>query len=302
MKLLGSIGTLATGLLLLSGEALALTYKGFSIGANRPDGACKYTADWKADFQTIKSWNKGFNAVRLYASSDCNTLAKAVPAAKATGMKILVGVWATDDAHFGAEKAALLKAIKTHGTSWIAAISVGSEDLYRKDITPQKLATHIYDVRGMVRQYNKNLKVGHTDTWTAWVDGANDVVTKACDIAITNGFPYWQGVSIKDALRLKTFQNSYWNVKKRVNSVHPGIQVWVGETGWPTAGANFQNAAATTSALKSYYNTVACWLWSQTNASAFWFTAFDSPKATPEVEKHFGLADSKRKLKFALTC
>ncbi|KAF5025718.1 hypothetical protein F66182_2185 [Fusarium sp. NRRL 66182] len=282
MKLFGSIGALAAALLLLPGQALAGQYKGFSIGANRPDGACKYTADWKKDFQTIKSWGKGFNAVRLYASSDCNNwqlaLAKAVPAAKATGMKILVGVWSTNDAHFGAEKAALLKAIKAHGTTWIAAISVGSEDLYRKDISPQKLATQIYDVRGMVRQFNKNIKVGHTDTWTAWVDGANDVVTKASDM------------------------NSYWDVKRRVKAVNPKATVWVGETGWPTKGPNFNKAAATAASAKSYYNTVACWLWSQPDASAFWFTAFDTPSRSTQVEKYFGIADSNRKLKFPLTC
>ncbi|KAF4982290.1 hypothetical protein FZEAL_2076 [Fusarium zealandicum] len=323
MKLLNSISTLAAGLLLLSGQALAGQYKGFSMGANKANGDCKATADWKTDFQTIKGWGKGFNAVRLYACSDCDSkfpqagyisspslysqrrktaLARAVPAAKATGMKLLVGVWATDDGHFGAEKAALLKAIKAHGTTWIAAISVGSEDLYRKDISPQKLATQIYDVRGMVQQYNKNIKVGHTDTWTAWVDGRNDVVTKACDLVITNGFPYWQGVAIKDAIRLKTFQNSFWSVKHHVNAVNSKAKVWIGETGWPTAGANFQKAAATTASLKSYYNSVACYLWKQTDSSAFWFTAFDTPKASVEVEKHFGLADSNRKLKFPLTC
>ncbi|KAH7161892.1 glycoside hydrolase superfamily [Dactylonectria macrodidyma] len=302
MKLLNSVATLAAAILLLPGQAMAGTYKGFSMGANRADGACKSQADWKKDFQTIKGWGKGFNAVRLYATSDCNTLANAVPAAKATGIKLLVGVWATDDGHFGAEKAALLKAIKTHGTGWIAAISVGSEDLYRKDITPQKLATQIYDVRGMVRQYNKNLKVGHTDTWTAWVDGANDVVTKACDIAITNGFPYWQGVNSKDAIRKKTFQNSFWSVQKHVKQVNSKAKVWVGETGWPTAGASFQGAAATTTSLKNYYASVACWLWAKPDTSGFWFTAFDAPTASPEVEKHFGIADSKRKLKFALPC
>ncbi|KAH6867710.1 family 17 glycoside hydrolase [Thelonectria olida] len=298
MKLLN----LAAALLLLPAQALAGQYKGFSIGANKADGGCKATTDWKKDFQTIKGWGKGFNAVRLYACSDCNILANAVPAAKATGLKILVGVWATDDAHFGAEKAALLKAIKTHGTDWIAAISVGSEDLYRKDITPQKLATQIYDVRGMVGQFSKKIKVGHTDTWTAWVDGANDVVTKACDIAITNGFPYWQGVSIKDAIKQKTFQTSYSKVKSHVKAVNPKASVWVGETGWPTKGASFKKAVASLYDLKTYYNNVGCWLWKQTDASAFWFTAFDSPQSTPEVEKHFGIADSSRKLKFTLSC
>lgn len=70
MKLFSTLSTLAT-VLLLAGEAIAGTYKGFSIGANRADGACKKVADWKADFQAIKSWNKGYNAVRLYAASDC---------------------------------------------------------------------------------------------------------------------------------------------------------------------------------------------------------------------------------------
>ncbi|CVK94848.1 related to glucan 1,3-beta-glucosidase [Fusarium mangiferae] len=302
MKLFGSIGAVAAALMLLPGQALAGQYKGFSMGANRADGLCKYTADWKKDFQTIKSWNKGFNAVRLYSADDCNTLVKAVPAAKQTGMKILVGVWATDDAHFGRDKAALLKVIKQYGTDWIAAISVGSEDLYRKDISPDKLAQQIYDVRGMVRQFNKNLKVGHTDTWTAWVDGRNDVVTKACDIAITNGFPYWQGVPIKEALQKKTFQNSYWSVQKHVKAVNSKAAVWVGETGWPTKGANYQKAAATTASLQSYYNNVGCWLWQQKDASGFWFTAFDAPLATPEVEANFGIANKDRKLKFSLTC
>jgi exo-beta-1,3-glucanase (GH17 family) len=128
------------------------------------------------------------------------------------------------------------------------------------------------------------------------------VVIKACDIAITNGFPYWQGVSMKDAIKLKTFQNSYWQVKSHVKAVNSKASVWVGETGWPTKGANFKKALATLADLKTYYNTVGCWLWKQTDSSAFWFTAFDSPQASPEVEKHFGLADSSRKLKFALSC
>ena len=72
MKLFSTLSTLAVALM-MSGEALAGTYKGFSIGANRADGACKWEADWKKDFQAIKSWNKGFNAVRLYSADDCNS-------------------------------------------------------------------------------------------------------------------------------------------------------------------------------------------------------------------------------------
>ena len=69
-------------------------WKGFNLPANLPSGACKGPNDWKKDFAVLKSLPGKFNAARLYAASDCNTLANAVPAAKASGIKILVGVWA----------------------------------------------------------------------------------------------------------------------------------------------------------------------------------------------------------------
>ena len=68
-------------------------WKGFNLPANLPSGPCKGPNDWKKDFAVLKSLPGKFNAARLYAASDCNTLANAVPAAKASGIKILVGVW-----------------------------------------------------------------------------------------------------------------------------------------------------------------------------------------------------------------
>ncbi|KAF3939200.1 hypothetical protein ABW19_dt0204127 [Dactylella cylindrospora] len=298
MRSFNTMIALLAALLLLPGQTLAAYWKGFSMGANTATGACKSRGDWEADFAAIKSWNKGFNAARLYASSDCNTLANAVPAAQKYGFKLLVGVWATDGAHFGREKAALEAAIRQYGTGWIAAISVGSEDLYRKDISPQQLANQIYDVRGMVRQWNNKLLVGHTDTWTAWVDGANDVVTRACDIVITNGFPYWQGATIARAKRV--YQESVWATQGHVAAVKPGIKVWIGETGWPSVGDNFGASVPSRPNAQKYYDAVACWIFPKANA--FWFTAFDAPAAQPKVEQGFGVAYYTRKLKIKLTC
>lgn len=162
-------------------------WKGFNIGANNADGSCKTTAQWTDAFNKLKGLPQHITSVRLYASSDCNTLANAVPAAKNTGTQILVGVWAEDSNHFEAEKQALLDAISAHGKDWIIAITVGSEDLYRKDIDPQTLANRIYDVRGMVRSVGVQAEVGHVDTWTAWVDGANQVVIQASDFIGMDG-------------------------------------------------------------------------------------------------------------------
>lgn len=102
-------------------------WTGFNVGANNEDGSCKTTAQWETAFNKLKSLPQHITSVRLYASSDCNTLEYAVPAAINTGTNILVGVWTEDANHYTAEKNALKAAIAAHGSQWILAISVGSE-------------------------------------------------------------------------------------------------------------------------------------------------------------------------------
>ena len=78
------------------------------------------------DFQALHDLPGQFTSARIYAASDCNTLANAVPAAIAAGTSLLVGVWTEDNAHFEAEKAALLAIVQQYGFDWMAAVSVGS--------------------------------------------------------------------------------------------------------------------------------------------------------------------------------
>ncbi len=133
----------------------AATYlKGFNPGANNPDGSCKTQADWKKDFQTMQSLPGSFPNAQLFAASDCNTVANAVPAAITTNTKLLVGVWTEDWNHSGAENAALLATVKQYGHEWMLAVSVGSEDLYRKETPASTLVGQIYSVRGILSTVN----------------------------------------------------------------------------------------------------------------------------------------------------
>lgn len=146
----------------------AYAQQGFNIAANTPSGGCKATSDWQYNFNVMKGLPGGFNSARVYASSDCNTLQNAVPAAMNTGIKLLAGVWTEDVNHYNREKAALKSAIQAHGGSWLSAISVGSEDLYRGDTNAATLANQINEIRSMVRGMGVNVPVGHVDTYTTW--------------------------------------------------------------------------------------------------------------------------------------
>lgn len=63
---------------------------GFSLGVKNPDGSCKSTADFEKDFDVLKGLS---TLVRTYSASDCNTAKNIIPAAKAKGFKVVLGVW-----------------------------------------------------------------------------------------------------------------------------------------------------------------------------------------------------------------
>lgn len=164
-------------------------WRGFNLAAQRPEGGCKTQSDWESDFRAIKSLPGNFGSARLYASSDCDTLVHAVPASFATGVKILAGVWSQNADHFNAEKVALLAAVKQYGRQWLVAVSVGSEDLYRKETTGDFLAGQINDVRRMLASVGAEaIWVGHVDTWTTWVKPENAAVSFHISLSFASFF------------------------------------------------------------------------------------------------------------------
>jgi len=109
-------------ILALSFAALSTAFRSFNCLALKPSGYCKNRWDWENDFNTMKEYS--FDSMRVLASSDCNTVAEAVPAAIATGCKILATVWTQDDWHFGQETTALLSAVRQYGFGKIVSRGV----------------------------------------------------------------------------------------------------------------------------------------------------------------------------------
>lgn len=246
------------------------------------------------DFQVLASLPGQFTSARVYAASDCNTLATAVPAAIAAGTSLLVGVWTEDAVHYDAEKAALLAAVHQYGYDWIAAVSVGSEDLYRGDTSAESLASQINDVRGMLWGAGAGaLMVGHVDTWTAWVNPANNAVIQACDFIGTDGYPYFQDASVNDGYNV--FWQSVTNVGNMVAQVKPGTPIWITETGWPVGGGAMGAAMPSVNNAHMYWESVACTAFSKMDT--FWYTLQDYTSSPS-----FGVVDANFIPLFDMTC
>jgi glucan 1,3-beta-glucosidase len=63
----------------------------FALGDKNGDGTCKTQSDWAADFKAIGT--VGSKVVRTYSASECDTAKEILPAAKAAGFKVILGVW-----------------------------------------------------------------------------------------------------------------------------------------------------------------------------------------------------------------
>ncbi len=267
-------------------------YQGFNIAAELASGACRTESDWEFAFNKIASFPGEFRNARLFASSDCNTLANAVPAAIRTDTKLLVGVWTQDDAHFDAEKQALLQAVQQYGKDWILAVSVGSEDLYREETTADILASKINDVRGMLWSVGASDKsIGHVDTWTAWVDGRNTAVIEAVDWLGNDLYPYWQGIGTDNGAA----NNAYWEAVNNVRAVSQGKEVWTTETGNPVTGDTIGDSVPSIEAAQIYWWQVTCASVKEMNY--FWFD-LDNFSASPQ----FSVLDANYNPLFDMTC
>ena len=63
---------------------------GFAVGNTKPDGSCKSQQDYERDLDALTGPSK---VVRTYTSDGCNTAKSIIPAAKAKGFQVVLGVW-----------------------------------------------------------------------------------------------------------------------------------------------------------------------------------------------------------------
>ncbi|KAH9844528.1 Glycoside hydrolase [Teratosphaeria destructans] len=291
--------------------ALATTeaaHTGFNYGSTFTDGRAKQQSDYQAEFsraKTLQGTNGEFTSARLYTmiqGGTTDTPISAIPAAIATQTSLLLGLWASaGQADFTNEVTALKSAISQYGSSFtnlITGISVGSEDLYRISPTgienhsgvgvgPDVLVDYINQVKtAIANTAAAGAKVGHVDTWTAWVNKTNDAVISAVDFLGVDAYPYFQNTEANSIDNAKSlFFEAYDNT---VGAAH-GKPVMVTETGWPVSGPTQNEAVAGTSEAETYWQAVACDLISR-GIDTYWYVLQDAAPNTPSPS--FGIVGS----------
>ncbi|KAB8231561.1 glycoside hydrolase superfamily [Aspergillus alliaceus] len=277
---------------------------GLALGNKNPDGTCKSTSDYEADFDALKSLT---TLVRTYSANDCNTAVNIVPAAKNKQFKVVLGVWADYDESFNNDLNVLKQTVPGN-EDVVHAITVGSETLYRNGLTAQQLLDKI----NQVQKVFPKVSVGTVDSWNKYNDGTADpIIQGGVKYFLANGFAYWQGKDIDHATA--TYFDDIAQAKAHIEKIAGNadkIQFGNGETGWPTdGGSDYGAAKASTKSAERYWKESVCAMLAW-GVDVFYFEAFDEswkPKSVGDNgesmdETHWGLFTADRKAKFDLSC
>jgi glucan 1,3-beta-glucosidase len=207
--------------------------------------------------------------------------------AKEYGIKTLVGAWLGDDPEINEREIEGLIKLSNEGLVDIAA--VGNEVMYRKDLSEDQLLEFIERVKNAIPD---SIPVGYVDAYYEFT--IRPRITEACDLILTNCYPYWEGCNLDYSLG--HIKQMYHQALDAGN----GKKVIITETGWPSKGESFKDShPSKENAIKYYINTQ---LWSQQDdIDIFYFSSFDESwkvGAEGEVGAYWGIWDKNENLKY----
>ena len=129
--------------------------------------------------------------IRTFSCSDENMRIPIL--AKELGFKTLVGAWLGKD--LDKNQIEVNKLIELCNDGYIDVAAVGNEVMYRKDLSEEKLIEYIKYVKSKIKT---KVPVGYVDAYYEF--SSRPSITDACDVILTNCYPYWEGCNIDYSL------------------------------------------------------------------------------------------------------
>lgn len=203
------------------------------------------------------------------------------------GIKTLVGAWLGTDHEINEREIDAVIAIGRAGHADIVA--VGNEVLLREDLSEDELLACIE----RVRQALPGVTVGYVDAY--YLFEKHPRITAACDVILSNCYPFWEGCPREQALAYMQ------SMVSRIQAVAAGKRVIISETGWPDQGSAFHGAVPSVEGAMRYFLDTQRWA-RDDGIEVFYFAAFDEAwkvGAEGDVGAYWGLWDKNGVPKFS---
>mmetsp|Transcript_19700 Transcript_19700/g.41484 ORF Transcript_19700/g.41484 Transcript_19700/m.41484 type:complete len:649 (+) Transcript_19700:199-2145(+) len=280
--------------------------------------------DWAADAERCKTreeivrdltlLSRITNKIRLLSINDCKQgeLVRSVLENELkeqnTTMQLWLGLWVGQDPNGFAGEVAALEDLLREATSTstststilsnnqLLGVSVGSEAIYRKEITVEEAIANLDTVRALLKEYRVDVPAAIVDI--APIYSNSQALRLASDVIMTNTFPFWEGTPIEEAID-ELDEDLQWLLQLPESE---GKRFVLGEHGWPSEGYNADVAGiASPQNQQRYMAESFCYVRDQ-GWEYYVFTGIDNawrqlqdPDNT--IEGNWGFLDSDLKLK-----
>ena len=228
-----------------------------------------------------------FSWIRSFSTTQGNDLIPIV--AKEHGLKTLVGAWLGKDDDKNRLEMERLIELAHEGAVDIAA--VGNEVLYREDLSEDQLLAFMQEAR---ERLPSHIPMGYVDAYYEFE--ARPKITAACDVLLTNCYPFWEGCAIEYSLLYMK------DMYRRTQVAAGDKRVIITETGWPNKGEKFHGAEPSQENAVRYFLNTQHWAHSD-DIEIFYFSSFDESwkvGAEGDVGAFWGLWDKDEQLKYTV--
>ena len=228
-----------------------------------------------------------FHAVRTY--SVLKGLHKVPELATKHNLNVTLGAWIGKDLEKNRQEIETLIQLSREENPRIVRLTVGNEVLTRKDLPKGQLIDYIREVRKRTWR-----PVSTSETWDKWI--ANPELADEVDYLGVHILPYWEGISIDDAV------DAVFERYHQLQVAFPQKPIVITEVGWPSDGQPYGHASASVANqakfLREFLNRAA-----KDKLAYYVIEAFDQPfKMADEgsVGAYWGIFNADRQLKYPM--
>ncbi|KAJ2234464.1 glycoside hydrolase 3 protein [Coemansia sp. RSA 1722] len=276
----------------LASVASAAMFNGLSYNPKQlTTGECPTVNTVKDDLKVLSAYT---NQVRIYSVNDCNQGEPVLRAMENTNWKVQLGLWVSDvEEVFEKDRDELIRLAGVFDfKKQVSAVIVGNEAIYREEQNSAQMAAKVKDVKAALTKAGlSSIPVTVSETWPYY----DKTLIDAVDYVNVHAFPFWEGTKIEDA-QDKMFGHIY-----DIQNLAGSKKVVVGETGWPDAGGNFEDAVPSLKNEHRYMKEFICRA-NLEKIEYIWFSAFDEAwkpvTNASDVETHWGILKGDKTPKF----
>lgn len=213
------------------------------------------------------------NRIRILSLTDCGQGELVLKIAKELGLQVWLGIWVSEDPAVFAREVAALQDFLARGMidDAVLGISVGSESIYREEVTIDEAIALKDEVKQVLVDAGKgDLPVSICEIAPTYTFNAE--MTDNVDVVVLNSFPFWESVPIDDATDYLVAEV----VPIQNRAANQGKGVIMGETGWPSDGFISGVGEASPENQQQFFTDFYCRMDKELGWQYYFFTGIDN--------------------------